>query len=89
MRDNRLNLVSGDFVGHMFVVEGVRKRLDDGSVFERVNIVGESLEEDVLEIGVLGDLVNLLQKLGEAAGFVICLSVVDDGSVPIFVRLEL
>jgi hypothetical protein len=82
MRDNRLDLVGGDFVGHMFVVERVRKRLGEGSVFERVNIVGDSLEEDVLEIGVLGDLVNLLQKLGEAAGFVsrgvIRLCVVDE-----------
>jgi hypothetical protein len=66
----------------MFVVEGVRKRLGEGGVFERVNIVGDSLEEDVLEIGVMGDLVNLLQKLGEAAGFVsrgvIRLCVVDE-----------
>jgi hypothetical protein len=54
----------------MFVVVGVGKRLGEGGVFERVNIVGDSLEEDVLEIGVMGDLVNLLQKLGEAAGFV-------------------
>jgi hypothetical protein len=69
MRDDRLNLVGGDFVSHMFVVEGVGKRLGEAGVFERVNIVGDSLEEDVLEIGVMGDLVNLLQKLGEAAGF--------------------
>jgi hypothetical protein len=57
-------------------------------VFERVNIVGDSLEEDVLEIGVLGDLVNLLQKLGEAAGFVtrgvICMGVVDEVMVRYF-----
>jgi hypothetical protein len=45
----------------MFVVEGVGKRLGEGGVFERVNIVGDSLEEDVLEIGVMGDLVNLLR----------------------------
>jgi hypothetical protein len=65
----------------MFVVEGVGKRLGEGKVFECVNIVGDFLEEDVLDIGVLGDLVNLLQKLREAVGFVtrgmICLGVVD------------
>jgi hypothetical protein len=47
----------------------VGKRLGEAGVFERVNIVGDSLEEDVLKIGVMADLVNLLQKLGEAAGF--------------------
>jgi hypothetical protein len=48
----------------------VGKRLGEAGVFERVNIVSDALEEDVLEIGVVGDLVNLLQELGEAAGFV-------------------
>jgi hypothetical protein len=66
----------------MFVVEEVGKRLGEAGVFERVNIVGDSLEEDVLKIGVMADLVNLLQKLGEAAGFVsrgvIRLCVVDE-----------
>jgi hypothetical protein len=70
MGDNRLNFVGGDFVGHMFVVEGVRKRLGEGRVIECVNIAGDSLEEDVLEIGGLGYLVNLLQNLIEAVGFV-------------------
>jgi hypothetical protein len=70
MGDNRLNLVGGSVI-----CSSLRGELC-------VNIAGDSFEEDVLQIGVLGYLVNLLQKLGEAVGFVtrgvICLGVVDE-----------
>jgi hypothetical protein len=42
----------------VFVVQGVRKRVDEWDVFEGVNVVGDLIEKGGVEVRVVWDLVN-------------------------------
>jgi hypothetical protein len=58
MGDDSFDFVGSYVVCKVFVVQGVRKRVDEWDVFEGVNVVSDLFEKGGVEIRVVWDLMN-------------------------------